>query len=463
MRERRLYGKRLLLLIVIVFAMSLSPVQGSLAVFQDSTSVINNAFYYVPTLTDYTMSELVAISDDIRANGANSSYYSEFYAYAAAGNTVSVTLADGSPSTATLVDAKAGYGLVFMLNKVSTIKPMNASDTNSGGWAASALRDRIVSGDLYSTYLDGMTMSLADATDQAVVPAQVTIYSADYNGGTPQELATSGETFFLPSTKEIVGSSPDIEVNGVDCEPDCSQFAYFANLGVTYSSYSALDYDDGAGYTKAEGSRWWLRSASVNSGQTFCDIRVNGWQSTYYATYSRAVCPCFCLGTASGGGGTRSINLNIQKSVEEPDEKTAQEPTEESNANTEETKSANEVDEQAVNEAVDGSESQQESDNLTNVNEANHEPIEIYADADISTGEVIIPLSSFSFTPDIDTLDWHEDVSAISDAVIKEDNLIVTVATTVLEQYGRVISGYITDSNNESSGNIYIRIVNSSK
>ena len=116
-------------------------------------------------------------------------------------------------------------------------------------------------------------------------------------------------------------------------------------------------------------------------------------------------------------------------------------------------------DNQMVEATVNGTQQGQIMDLRLYVSEQSFGPMGIHADADTSTGEAIIPLSAFSFTPSISTLDWYDDSSAISSAVISGDNLVVTVTASALENYGRQIGGYISDSNNENGENIYIHIV----
>ena len=246
------------------------------------------------------MAQLQSVSADIRTNGASSEYYSDFAAYAQSGAEVGVTLADGTSTTATLVAARDGLGLVFMLDALPDTAAMNAARSSEGAWSASAMHASLNGGALYEAYFDNgsakMTMALSDATAQDVVPVSATVYSADYNGGERQEQTSAGNMFFLASFNEVFGSSATESpsyIYGSQYETHTGQFAYFGaqGLDVTGASYAAL----GSGWSKAGSASWWLRSANTYDDTGFGLVLSDGTPGGEYADSTAAVLPCFCI------------------------------------------------------------------------------------------------------------------------------------------------------------------------
>lgn len=158
---------------------------------------------------------------------------------------------------------------------------MNTSNTNSGGWEDSYMRNNIC----------GTSKSTTSGRIMGAIPAElrnalksVKKYTNN-NGNSPASSAVTATTdyFFLLSEYEVIG---DITYsNGY--EPNYQQqYAYYSagNSKVKYQHNST-----------GSGAYWWLRSPRVSSSDRFVYVDNFGWVSHTSAYYSLGFAPGFCV------------------------------------------------------------------------------------------------------------------------------------------------------------------------
>ena len=224
---------------------------------------------------DWTLEEQKAVAKDIAKNGTSSIAYAKAKAAMDAGTQFSVKLTNGETLEYRIVginhddlaDGSGKAGLTFEAINAVLGARLNPTDTNTGGWEKSELRDRLNSGDLWTllpTEFQSKVKSVTKMTDN----------KGGGSAGTPT--ATTDKVFLLSAT-EVWGN---VESNGV-------QYEYYKSKGVTSSNYSGASL----GYNR------WTRS--VCSGQVtyfhFVDSLGDCYGSIGPSTYSRVVTPAFCF------------------------------------------------------------------------------------------------------------------------------------------------------------------------
>ena len=162
---------------------------------------------------------------------------------------------------------------------------MNISDTNSGGWNNSYMRETILgnSDTPESPLANSLMAALPD--DLRMVLKSVTKYTDNTGGGSNSSgnVTATADHLFLLAEFEAFGTR------------------YWANQ---YEQNSQKQYD----YYKAGNSRvahnhsavstavwWWLRSAHYYSSSSFCDVHTDGSYGYYYANYSAGLRPGFAV------------------------------------------------------------------------------------------------------------------------------------------------------------------------
>ena len=158
---------------------------------------------------------------------------------------------------------------------------MNTSNTNSGGWEDSYMRNNIC----------GTSKSTTSGRIMGAIPAElrnalksVTKYTNN-NGSSSASSAVTATTdyFFLLSEYEVFGNitySNSYEANYQQ------QYAYYSagNSKVKYRHNST-----------GSAAIWWLRSANRNNSGDFASVGTSGSVSRYSAYYSLGVAPGFCV------------------------------------------------------------------------------------------------------------------------------------------------------------------------
>lgn len=159
---------------------------------------------------------------------------------------------------------------------------MNASQTNSGGWASSQMRTNIC-GTSLSSY-SGKIIAVIPAALRAVLKS-VTKYTDNTAGSSWSESSITATTdyFFLLSEYEVFGS---ISTGN----------PYEANKQAQYAYYSAgnskIKYKhDGTSVA----ARWWLRSPVASGNYNFVCVYAAGTVRSPDALYSYGFAPGFCV------------------------------------------------------------------------------------------------------------------------------------------------------------------------
>lgn len=175
-------------------------------------------------------------------------------------------LSAGAPTTSALMGTSNGV----------TTMAMNSSDTNTGGWGASAGRTTLNS-TIYSNLASDLT---------AVIRARHVPYGPTYNS-TSSSVSYTDDNLWLLSYCEVYGNMSSYYTSaGAWINNEGSQMTWFANASVSTSNYSAL----------AGGSaNRWLRSCYPNGSSTFGYVNSGGSADRSSASYSRAVFPCFSI------------------------------------------------------------------------------------------------------------------------------------------------------------------------
>ena len=168
--------------------------------------------------------------------------------------------------------SETACGFVVEFADIISEQKMNSTDTNVGGWPASAMR----------TYVN-TTVYNALPSDLQNVIATTTVVSG--HGSTSGEANfTSSDKLYLLSTKEVGNGGTDRDT----AEAETRQLDYYKSNGVTTSNYSgAIKQYNGSNYY------WWLRSAYSANTNTFLRVGSRGGWGNDYAINANGVAPAF--------------------------------------------------------------------------------------------------------------------------------------------------------------------------
>ena len=155
---------------------------------------------------------------------------------------------------------------------------MNSTNTNVGGWPATAMR----------TYLNGEFLAKLPSDLQSVI-ADTTVISG--HGSTSGETNfTSTDKIYLLSSKEVYVDGTSYPISSYDTAYNSTrQLDYYANNNVTTSNYSGAikNYAGSAAW-------WWLRAAVSSSTYIFLDVASGGhWYYIGAADTRGGVAPAF--------------------------------------------------------------------------------------------------------------------------------------------------------------------------
>lgn len=151
---------------------------------------------------------------------------------------------------------------------------MNSSNTNSGGWSSSYMRQTIC-----SQFLAALPSDL-----QAVISA-CTKYTDNTGGGsdTASYVTATSDKIFLPSEYEIQGARS--YANSAEKNYQ-KQYDYYknGNSKVMYNHNST-----------SSAVWWWLRSPYSSDSTSFCRVYTDGSAYTTLASLSLGFAPCFTI------------------------------------------------------------------------------------------------------------------------------------------------------------------------
>ena len=168
--------------------------------------------------------------------------------------------------------SETACGFVVEFADIISERSMNSTNTNVGGWPASAMR----------TYVN-TTVYNALPSDLQNVIATTTVVSG--HGSTSGEANfTSSDKLYLLSTKEVWNGGTGYDT----VEAETRQLDYYKNKGVTTSNYSgAIKQYNGTNST------WWLRSARSYATYLFFTVASFGAWSGDGANATTGVAPAF--------------------------------------------------------------------------------------------------------------------------------------------------------------------------
>lgn len=159
---------------------------------------------------------------------------------------------------------------------------MNTSNTNSGGWEDSYMRNNIL-GTSKTSYSGRFIGVLPSALRNAL--KSVTKYTDNTGNASTSSSAVTATTdyIFLLSEYEVFGSCSIANSNEASRQ---QQYAYYSagNSKVKYRHTST-----------SSAAFWWLRSANRGNSRNFAAVYPNGIVDSSNASYSLGVAPGFCV------------------------------------------------------------------------------------------------------------------------------------------------------------------------
>ena len=176
--------------------------------------------------------------------------------------------------------SQTACGFVLEFDDIITTYNMNSTNTNVGGWHASAMRT-YVNTDIYNALPTELKNGITDTT---VVSG---------HGSTAGETNfTSTDKLYLLSTHEVWEDVDGNTSSGIDyydtAYNNTRQLDYYKGLNVTTSSYSgAIKQLNGSNYY------WWLRSAGSDRTRNFFGVGGIGTCDSYSAASTSGVSPAF--------------------------------------------------------------------------------------------------------------------------------------------------------------------------
>lgn len=195
------------------------------------------------------------------------------------GDELTIDLTDGISAVFQLVDAKTGRydktlssdktNAVFMAKKILYSKRMNATNVNTGGFAASEM-NTVTLPEIYN--------KMPPSWKRVIPEIQVT---TAYSGNS-DEMATATCHLFLASGYELSGSAFNSRaVENTDI------FGFYADKKTN---------DDRIKYNSSNvATTWWLRSPSSGGTGGFVHVNASGAAGSSNANNNYGVVPCFAL------------------------------------------------------------------------------------------------------------------------------------------------------------------------
>ena len=182
-----------------------------------------------------------------------------------------------TPSECSTSDfSQTACGFVLEFEDAITMKSMNSTLTNVGGWPSSEVR----------TYLnDTVYNSLPSELKEGIISTKV----VSGHGSNETSNLISNDKLYLLAPKEIysnyVNTTYDSAISST------RQMDYYASLNITMTNYHAAS-------KKYNGSNtWqWLRSAVANGSTSFCSSGASGDGGIGEANSGRGISPVFRIG-----------------------------------------------------------------------------------------------------------------------------------------------------------------------
>lgn len=186
------------------------------------------------------------------------------------------------PTTAYGTSTATGKaGISFEYVDFLTTAQMNSSNTNSGGWADTALRGTL-NGTTYNS------LSIKNSIKKVKKE-----YIPTYNTA-PTTMPTTDDYIWLLSCGEIWDNGYNNGITrGYAIATEGKQYKYYKiNLGSTeYSTSNNITKKPSA----SSSNWWWLRSPYFDRSNTFCGVYSSGYCGNNYASGSCGVAPGFAI------------------------------------------------------------------------------------------------------------------------------------------------------------------------
>ena len=243
---------------------------------------------------DWTLAEQKAAATDIAKNGTSSVVYAKAEAAMDAGTTWSVKLTNGQTMTYRIIginhddlaDGSGKAGLTFMDIGVAMGRHrMNATDTYSGGWEKSELREKMNSGEVWNL--------LPSDFQSKIKP--VTKMTNNIGGGRSNKdaaVTATSDKLFLLSYSEIVETPKSV----------WSEYSWIGNEGAQYEAFKGKVTNNNGhnDYFDYGGDGFWERTC-WNAGTdreipSFLKCGGGGDPAECYrASLSAPIWPSFCF------------------------------------------------------------------------------------------------------------------------------------------------------------------------
>ena len=180
--------------------------------------------------------------------------------------------------------SQSACGFVLEFADIILRLDMNSTDTNAGGWPASAMR----------TYLNDTndSTSIINSLPSVIKNAIMDTTVVSGHGSTSGETNfTSTDKLYLLSTHEVWEDDDGNTSSHDTAYNNTRQLDYYANIGVTNRNYSgAIKQREGTN------SYWWLRSSYSSTTSNFFGVTNIGDWSSYDASTTYGVSPAFRIG-----------------------------------------------------------------------------------------------------------------------------------------------------------------------
>lgn len=158
---------------------------------------------------------------------------------------------------------------------------MNTSNTNSGGWEDSYMRNSICGTSKTST--SGRFMGAIPAALRNALKSVTKYTNNTGNSSASSAVTATTDYIFLLSEYEVFGSCSLSNSNEANYQ---QQYAYYS------AGNSKVKYR----HTRTSSTAYWgLRSAYCDYSYFFACVSTNGGVGTTGANYSLGVAPCFCV------------------------------------------------------------------------------------------------------------------------------------------------------------------------
>lgn len=158
---------------------------------------------------------------------------------------------------------------------------MNSSNTNSGGWNATQMKNTILHSGTAPSDTGSNTFMSALPADLRAVMKSCTKYTDNTGGGSDNSSYVTATTEYLPLLAEF-------EVFGSRSYANSAEQNYQAQYDYYKAGNSKIFNSAG---TQISAVSWWLRSPLYSNSHIFCFVGNDGSSNYYYANSSYGVSP----------------------------------------------------------------------------------------------------------------------------------------------------------------------------